>query len=454
MNNDSIIKNLNDIFKIRIDYDNINKYNDVKLRNSKIDLYNLFYFAFMNTRKNITQQEIIISLNIKNKENIYYTSYCRKLDNIDSIIFKNILNDLKELHSEIINENNKKYYFYAVDGTYNINKEYEQILNLSIFDVYEQLPIDISKCSTIRNEPLYFKDFINKCKLDEHFKKYIFIGDRLYCSKDLIIFLINNTKFIIRVKKKNIEGLFKNKLIKENVRIVKDIHTIEKEIFIKEDKNNDEKKFEIEIENDYYILTNLKNKRMFSDKKIIELYKKRWEIESYFKLVKSNFKFEQIDKSYEKTYIIIQIITYILKIIKEIYLNTNPKYKDDLKNKNKNNKLLISFNNTQIIKSIYNDLLMKIINGNINNKFIDDIKISVKLFFNKKDRFFIRSSKKPFTKWYVKSYSLSSINKKIINAITNDKINTLHKNLRSIARTIKKINGECVKTFAKSNISI
>ncbi len=65
----------------------------------------------------------------------------------------------------------------------------------------------------------------------------------------------------------------------------------------------------------YYIVTNLKNRKLFNNNKIIELYKLRWEIEIFFKLLKNNFKFEQLKSKDDKLYIIISIIIYITKIL-------------------------------------------------------------------------------------------------------------------------------------------
>ncbi len=201
MNNDSIIKKLNDIFKKHINYDNINKHNDIKLRKSKVDLHDLFYFAFKYSYVDLTKQEIINSLNVDNNKSIYYTSYVRKLNNINNSIFKNLLNDITNLHLQIFTP--KDFYFYAVDGTYNINESYLHMLNLSIFDVYENIPIDIT-ChgSDSKNKEIkYFKEFLESFRSNINFHKCIFICDRLYASYELIKYLIDiNAKFIIRIR--------------------------------------------------------------------------------------------------------------------------------------------------------------------------------------------------------------------------------------------------------------
>jgi hypothetical protein len=65
---------------------------------------------------------------------------------------------------------------------------------------------------------------------------------------------------------------------------------------------------------------------------------------------------------------------------------------------------------------------------------------SVHIIKNKIGRSYPRASKTPFTKWYVKSYSLLSSFKKIINAIKNKKVDGLHANLKVIAKQITEIN--------------
>lgn len=52
-----------------------------------------------------------------------------------------------------------------------------------------------------------------------------------------------------------------------------------------------------------------------------------------------------------------------------------------------------------------------------------------------------RNSKTPFTKWYIKGYSNLTKYAKI-DAIINDTVNKLNKNLKSIAKNIISINGK------------
>jgi IS4 transposase len=81
-----------------------------------------------------------------------------------------------------------------------------------------------------------------------------------------------------------------------------------------------EDKYVLEMEENCNLITSLRNRRTYSNKKILEIYKARWEIEVFFKYLKNNFKFQHMKEknkngNYEKTYISSLIITYIAKII-------------------------------------------------------------------------------------------------------------------------------------------
>ena len=168
------------------------------------------------------------------------------------------------------------------------------------------------------------------------------------------------------------------------------------------------------------------------------MYKSRWEIEIFFKLLKNNFKFEYIGNSKnEYIYVINQIIIYLLQIITKIIKNNN---KQKIKKYNKDKKNNFSINNTQLLNAIFNNFLENIINGKLDKTFITNLNLITNIIKNKKERSFIRNSKKPFTKWYVKSYSISSSIKKIINAFTTSTIDKLSKNLKVFANKIININ--------------
>jgi hypothetical protein len=71
------------------------------------------------------------------------------------------------------------------------------------------------------------------------------------------------------------------------------------------------------------------------------------------------------------------------------------------------------------------------------NKIDDFIKYDIKTSTNLKNRSFPRISLRPFTKWYIKNYSINSDYTKIIKAIINKEPKDLNKNLKIKYKNIK-----------------
>ncbi len=103
------------------------------------------------------------------------------------------------------------------------------------------------------------------------------------------------------------------------------------------------------------------------------------------------------------------------------------------KNKDKNKYKL---NESLLIKGIFDQLLLDIINGNLTStkikNFIDTYCIHIK---NELNRTFERKSLIPFTKWYVKKYHSVYKYTKILESLIDGNINNLNKNLKSKAKT-------------------
>ena len=68
------------------------------------------------------------------------------------------------------------------------------------------------------------------------------------------------------------------------------------------------------------------------------------------------------------------------------------------------------------------------------------IRSYIEIHMNLEDRHFPRTSKKPFSKWYLLGYRLTSDNL-IIEQITNNTLDSLNKNLKVIAKNIVIQNG-------------
>ena len=185
------------------------------------------------------------------------------------------------------------------------------------------IDLTINGNNTKNYEILQLTNYIIKNKL----KNVTLILDRAYSSYDFINFLFNNDiNFIIRFKNncKNFNFKINNF---DNLRIIKYEQKIEKEV-INKNINSEKISYKsviLEYTNEYTLITNL-NGDEYNDEKIKELYKKRWSVEIFFKLLKKNFKFEtlieynkeQNDISYKKLYICNLIIIYLSNIVENI----------------------------------------------------------------------------------------------------------------------------------------
>ena len=94
--------------------------------------------------------------------------------------------------------------------------------------------------------------------------------------------------------------------------------------------------------------------------------------------------------------------------------------------------------NSNLMSGIFEELLYSIISGDLKQEQIRSFcKSYIHIIKNELNRSFPRYSKTPFTKWYIKQYSIFAEILKIINAIENNTLHKLNDNLRSKAKNIK-----------------
>ena len=142
-----------------------------------------------------------------------------------------------------------------------------------------------------------------------------------------------------------------------------------------------------------------------------KLYKSRWDIEEFYKQLKHNFKFQNMQE--HKTESCAKNInnSLTLTIIKELLLKCYETI-NEFKNKeivskkgNETIKIKKSINENLIFAGIKDVLLKNIIYNELDE---NKLKIFFKTYINiqcsKEDRHYERKSKRPFTKWYVKKY--------------------------------------------------
>lgn len=470
------INKLKNIFNKYLCYDEVNKFSDKMLRNNKngIDIKDIVIYRLKYTNISNTKQEIVSQINCLNTKNISRQAYDKKDNNIPIKFYINILNEINmisnntfynNISSNNIQTENLQYNdsliedlkMYSVDGIYGNDKNRNTVLNLGLYDNINDIPIDIKFCGT-ENRNKEVKVFIEYIKENMHiFKNCIIVADRLYFNYSLLNFLNENKlKYIIRVKgsgsnleknaiiNKHLKNFDQINSIKNNVRLVKFKDTINKTIYNGRSKKRAINKKSIEVRNDCILVTNLPINEKYTDEKILENYRSRWSIEVFFKLIKNNFKFQNMNEKnidqYKKMHICELIMIHIANILETYFWKTKKKkYTINKKNKKKV-QCTCKINKSNLIRGINDSFLYDLIYSKINkckvNNFINNYIVIIK---NEINRSFPRNSKTPFTKWYIKGYSELTKYSKIINSIKNGTIDQLNKNLKMIANKIVSI---------------
>lgn len=442
-----------ELFKVHCTYNSINKINKVQMRNHNngIKLADAFYYTFMYSKQGTTKDNIVSTIN--NKNNTYFSrqAYESKANNIPLEIYLNLLTQIRNHYNfNYVDIDTPK--LIGIDGTYNNNVLMEEILNMGFYDITNGVPIDIkSYGKENKNREVYCATNYIKSNTDI-FKNNIIVADRAYYSYEFMDFLIkNNIKFIIRVKgdaplltstkKIHKSNEHYNEIInvKNNTRVIKYKNIINKTVYSGISKKKKNTEYTLEMNNDCVIITNLLNENVYNDEKLMDMYRQRWSIEIFFKYIKSNFKFRHImeksKKKINKMYTCELIIMFMAKIIEETYKKTYP-----IKNKMG---YTHNINLTNLVTGIHNSLLYKLLNNTLTEDTLTRfIKCYVKIIINKVDRSFPRTSKTPFSKWYIKGYSSLSYYARIISHIINNTTDKLHKNLKTVAKRIISINGK------------
>ena len=386
---------INNVFKSALTYKHINSINNVRIRNIKngITLPLAFLYRFMYSKKDKSFDNITSFLNHRFDVDFKRQSYSSKEGNISSKVYDDILTGIINLSIDMSNKHNTK--LVAVDGTYNINHKYNEQLNVGYFDttnnIFHKIDCNLRK----NNEPLSVQKFIEKNV--DLFRDKILVFDRAYHSKSFYNFLNDNDlSFIIRIKN--------NAVIKNltKFRVIKMSFQSTKSLIAPKSKHKNGELLVASLEK-CMVLTNIKSS--ITDDKILEYYHLRWNIEVKFKLLKQNFKFA-VQKEHNNDCIKKNIMCdlILMNIVHLISYIASEKY------------------NTQIINGIYDHLIYDIINGELSTeKILKFIKKYIVIKKNAKERTFPRVSKLPFSKWYVKGYSIYTQFKKILEALKDEK---------------------------------
>lgn len=216
---------------------------------------------------------------------------------------------------------------------------------------------------------------------------------------------------------------------------------------------NDIPKFKnsvLKMKYEYTLITNLPIDS-YNNEKIKELYRQRWDVEVFFKLLKYNFKFELLKEhnqeesteQYKKLYMVNLIVIYLGKIIEKAYYYNNVMKKDYVKEeKKKLVKYVYKPNKSNIIKGVYK-IIENIIKGSLKKEELKKTCDSyVTYSYVKLGQHKERKAKTPFLKWYVKGHSNRSLLCKFIEAHFNKDLSKLNKNH-------KVLYNQCTITFVK-----
>ena len=457
------IKKINNIINKICTYDFINSLTDKHLRNKKdgIQLDDAIYCKFKYAQLNETHESVTSHINYINDTHFTRQNYIKKENNIPILFYEQFFTQIYSFYKDnCINQDNKiAHKLIAVDGTSSLNTKYELVLNMGYFDIINGVPVTITHNGheNRNNEIKCFKEYVTNNL--ESFKNTIFICDRFYFSYELINFLMKkNIKFIIRIKGDGL-NLSKNVNIKKGtkdrdliyeirkgVRVVRCKNTIKKTMFTGTSKKAVIEEYKVDIKNDCNLVTNLLDDKEYTQNELLKLYRSRWDIEVFFKFLKYNFKFAHIkDKNIDnckKLYFCELILTYLSKILQYYYLIDHNKINLTIKKRNTNKivKCTAKVNQTNFMKGIFTKVLYDFLHGTLNvqnvNKFCKNY---IKIIKNEGGRSFPRSSKTPFTKWYIKDYSNLTKCAKIIKAFLDKTISELDKNLKIIANKIIKV---------------
>jgi len=345
---DQILK-INEIFTKYCSYEFINKYN-TNMRNipNGIQLTDAFYYKFAYSQLHTTKDGITSDINYRNGTSFTRKAYETKENNIPNSVYNSIFDKLKMFYYDNCVQR-KQFTEIAVDGTNNNNNKHQVALNMGYYDMSNDVPIDLTfNNTTNRNKEV--KELIKYIELHpDEFKNTIIIGDRLYFTYKLLYFLDKmKIKFIIRVKgdgenltplNKKVTNYEEITYLRNIVRVVTYNGAYEKQVKINGKKNK--LKTKLKVNSSCTLVTNIPADIYDNDMLLIS-YKKRWTIETYFKLVKNNCKLQHMKEKKVNQYKRINkcdlIITYILKIIEYFFIKEKEKIninKSNTLNKNK-----------------------------------------------------------------------------------------------------------------------
>jgi hypothetical protein len=313
---------------------------ELTLRTSKVSITDVFKYMLKYSQKNVTKSSIVANMNFKENIDITQSSLyskekhitvecCKemsmKLLNIytslydSNLIFSKVIdnklnsNHLKLKEDDLNVDVHKNYVFLGVDGTSSNRYENSVLMTdntVYLYDVCNKLPITfintkephfVNNKNNKSNKNHEIKTLMNYLK-DNHenllnmFKNKIIvlICDRAYhCMEFFKLCDELNLKYVIRVRDNC--SIFNEKEQKnddiieyrnnDNIRKITDVYSHNDSITLSNDKT-----YDINIPIECNLISNLEDKKVFSDDDIKKIYLLRWNIELFFKQSKNTTK--------------------------------------------------------------------------------------------------------------------------------------------------------------------
>ncbi len=150
----------------------------------------------------LTKEQFVSDINCDNNSKYVRSSYESMENNIGLHVYNNLLTKIKELYFSQFCDNKEQHYF-AIDGTYNLNYNYELCLDKSVYDVVNGVPISINHEDRTRNGEI------------KSIKQVILNNLSLFNNKNIIFDRLNNYKIVSKDFKKLLTFLTKNRKIKQ-----------------------------------------------------------------------------------------------------------------------------------------------------------------------------------------------------------------------------------------------
>jgi hypothetical protein len=410
-----------------------------KFYNSKIScralIYYIFYSFFKDTSKINSADKIK-----KIFKDVDRSCLSKKMNKMPVSFFKNLRTKVFDIYSKYFckpcTSKNKK--IIAIDGTNTLDSNYNVALNMGFYDVTNGIPILLKyEGNEKRNqESRLSKEYISN-NINE-FKNVILVLDAFYYDISLFNFLIDSKIYFIINGRLNCDAYNKkiplrqmdkkSKIIYEKVRNNIRLITYEKEenrtVNLKRKKQKKTLTVKFVENKTINLITNLP--KNYDNKQIKNIYKHRWEIETFYQVIKNNFNISvsktRTNKEMEICNECCLTMMYIMKAIKNNKLETcNKKPKEDHK---------LNINETRIFENFKEELLENlIIKKSITIQYLKDFQKKYCLVHNQKnDRHYRRESKTPHTKWHFKKNSDQSEEKLVLESMHFNTVNKLDKN--------------------------